>query len=120
MSQATLSPGIDEVVSPLTPLPLRYGGRCKRQRTNVELLLPTEAHRCSFLLFRDDPPFLKTAGAKDDLIRPNTGKTSTVSRDRDTAGEIGGKWSSGPLQALSFLPMPYKGYAWPSRFGSAV
>ncbi|GAB1290214.1 hypothetical protein APTSU1_000544400 [Apodemus speciosus] len=37
----------------------------------------------------NDPPYLKTTGAKDDLIRPNTGKASTVSRDRDTAVEIG-------------------------------
>lgn len=73
-----------------------------------------------FLFFRNDPPYLKTAGAKDGSIRPNTGKTSTIPRDRNTAVEIDGKWSSGPLESLSFLPVSYKGCAWSSRFSSLV
>lgn len=116
----TLSADIHGVASPLSPLPLGYGGRCRRQRTNMEPLLPAEARVCSFLLFRNDPPYLRTTGAKDDLTRPNTGKASTMSRDRDTGVEIGGKWSPGPLEALSFLPATYKGCAWSSRFSSLV
>lgn len=75
---------------------------------------------CSFLFFRNDPPYLKTTGAKDGSIRSDTGKTSTVSRDRNTAVEIDGKWASGPLESLSFLPVSYKGCVWSSWFSSLV
>lgn len=109
MSQVTHSAviGIDRVASSLTPLPLRYGGRRKRQKPSPELLPPAEAHVCSFLLFRNDLAHLKTTGAEDNLIRPNTGETPTVPRNREpsAAVELGGKWSSGPLEALSLLPM---------------
>lgn len=43
-----------------------------------------------------------------------------MSRDRDIAVEIGGKWPSGPLEALFFLPVPYKGCVWSSQCSSLV
>lgn len=83
-SLVTLSAAIDtgRVTSPMTPLPLRYGGMWKRLKVDQETLLPAEAHVCFLLLFRNDPTHLKTSGAQDHLTTQH-GEDSRVSRRRE-------------------------------------